>query len=202
MLTVTIDQSEGISGADIPEQAVKKMRTGSAALSLPSPACFSHFLLLNDFPPPSRSLEQARRPKKVVVIRTLLPSSLPRWPKAGFKMAFTAMGRRNSWVSDKTGRKKCKNTQTVLLDGCYLLFSDCLQEEKNLFISWNRAGKKAEVLKKVTTDVFAWMIKQMLNSAFVWCEELCRSRTLLSPSAIIFLSICIILHITSASSRE
>ena len=32
MLTVTIDQSEGISGADIPEQAVKKMRTGSAAL--------------------------------------------------------------------------------------------------------------------------------------------------------------------------
>ena len=62
MLTVTIDQSEGISGADIPEQAVKKMRTGSAALSLPclSPALarFSHFLLLNDFPPPSRSLEQ------------------------------------------------------------------------------------------------------------------------------------------------
>ena len=37
MLTVTIDQSEGISGADIPEHAVKKMRTGSAALSLPSP---------------------------------------------------------------------------------------------------------------------------------------------------------------------
>ena len=60
MLTVTIDQSEGISGADIPEKAVKKMRTGSAALSLPSPARFSHFLLLNDFPPPSRSLEQAR----------------------------------------------------------------------------------------------------------------------------------------------
>ena len=36
MLTVTIDQSEGISGADIPEQAVKKMRTGSTALSLSS----------------------------------------------------------------------------------------------------------------------------------------------------------------------
>ena len=40
MLTVTIDQSEGISGADIPEQAVKKKRTGSAALSLPSPRAF------------------------------------------------------------------------------------------------------------------------------------------------------------------
>ena len=44
-LTVTIDQSEGISGADIPEQAVKKMRTGSAALSLPSPRAFFAFLI-------------------------------------------------------------------------------------------------------------------------------------------------------------
>ena len=59
MLTVTTDQSEGISGADIPEQAVKKMRTGSAALSLSSPRAFFAFLLLNDFPPLSRSLEQA-----------------------------------------------------------------------------------------------------------------------------------------------
>ena len=56
MLTVTIDQSEGISGADIPEQAVKKMRTGSVALSLSSPRAF---FALNDFPPLSRSLEQA-----------------------------------------------------------------------------------------------------------------------------------------------
>ena len=45
MLTVTIDQSEGISGADIPEQAVKKMRTGSAALSLSSPRAFFAFLI-------------------------------------------------------------------------------------------------------------------------------------------------------------
>ena len=45
MLTVTIDQSEGISGADIPEQAVKKMRTGSAALSLPSPGAFFAFFI-------------------------------------------------------------------------------------------------------------------------------------------------------------
>ena len=44
MLTVTIDQSEGISGADIPEQAVKKMCTGSTALSLPSPQAFFAFL--------------------------------------------------------------------------------------------------------------------------------------------------------------
>ena len=45
MLTVTIDQSEGISGADIPEQAVKKMRTGSAVLSLPSTRTFFAFLI-------------------------------------------------------------------------------------------------------------------------------------------------------------
>ena len=44
MLTFTIDQSEGISGADIPEQAAKKMRTGSAAPSLPSSReFFSYF---------------------------------------------------------------------------------------------------------------------------------------------------------------
>ena len=59
MLTVTIDQSEGISGADIPEQAVKKMRTGSAALSLPSPRAFFAFLITERLSPLSRSLEQA-----------------------------------------------------------------------------------------------------------------------------------------------
>ena len=40
MLTATIDQSEGISVADILEQAIKKMRTGSAAPSLPRPCAF------------------------------------------------------------------------------------------------------------------------------------------------------------------
>ena len=59
MLSVTIDQSEGISGADIPEQAVKKMRTGSAALSLPSPRAFFAFLITERLSPLSRSLEQA-----------------------------------------------------------------------------------------------------------------------------------------------
>ena len=92
MLTVTTDQSEGISGADIPEQAVKKMLACVASVSnrviarklerkqkarkrllrwlkkcvqapppclSPTPARFSHFFLLNDFSPLSRSLEQA-----------------------------------------------------------------------------------------------------------------------------------------------
>ena len=74
MLTVTIDQSEGISGADIPEQAVKKMRTGSTALSLPSLRAFFTFLILNDFPPPSRSLEQASMiyKRKITMWRNVL----------------------------------------------------------------------------------------------------------------------------------
>ena len=74
MLNVIIDQSEGISGADIPEQAVKKMRTGSTALSLPSPARFSHFFLLNDFSPLSRSLEQATKWMDHGQIEWLIPN--------------------------------------------------------------------------------------------------------------------------------
>ena len=57
-LIVTIDQSEGISGADIPEQAVK-INAYRLRRRVPASARFLHFLLLNDFPPPSRSLEQA-----------------------------------------------------------------------------------------------------------------------------------------------
>ena len=36
--------SERLEQANIPEQAVKKMRTGSAALSLPSPRAFFAFI--------------------------------------------------------------------------------------------------------------------------------------------------------------
>ena len=47
MSAVKTDQSEGIPGAGIPEQAVKKMLTCSAALSLPSPFAFFRALFLN-----------------------------------------------------------------------------------------------------------------------------------------------------------
>ena len=51
MSAVKTDQSEGIPGAGIPGQAVKKMLTGSAALSLPSPfAFFRAFFLNSRFP--------------------------------------------------------------------------------------------------------------------------------------------------------
>ena len=67
MLTVTIDQSDGISGADIPEQAVKKMRTGSAALSLPSPRAFFAFLFTERL----RSLEHARQVMALITVMIL-----------------------------------------------------------------------------------------------------------------------------------
>ena len=56
MLTVTIDQSEGISGDDIPEQAVKKnVYRLRRPVSPQTPRVF-----LNDLSPLSLSLEQAR----------------------------------------------------------------------------------------------------------------------------------------------
>ena len=45
------------------------MRTGSAALSLPNPAHFSHFFLPNDFSPLSRSLEQAITDRTFITLR-------------------------------------------------------------------------------------------------------------------------------------
>ena len=42
-----------------PISGIEKSETVASCLS-PVPARFLHFLLLNDFPPPSRSLEQAR----------------------------------------------------------------------------------------------------------------------------------------------
>ena len=60
MSAVKSKQSEGIPGAGIPEQAVKKILTGSAALSLPSPfAFFSRSFSQFTLSPLSRNLEQA-----------------------------------------------------------------------------------------------------------------------------------------------
>ena len=51
MSAVKTDQSEGIPGAGIPEQAVKKMLTGSAVLSLPAPSLFfALFFSIHAFP--------------------------------------------------------------------------------------------------------------------------------------------------------
>ena len=61
MSAVKTDQSEGIPGAGIPEQAVKKMLTGSAALSLPSPFAFFRALFLNSrFPHYMNEVSQER----------------------------------------------------------------------------------------------------------------------------------------------
>lgn len=50
-----------------------------------------------------------------------------------------------------------------------------LQKKKNLFISWNRAEKQANVLKnKVVKNLEQkfWINSKTMNSAFVWCEVL------------------------------
>ena len=53
------------------------------------------------------------------------------------------MQRRNRLCLTKTKKeivrkgRKCKNTQKILLDGCYLLFEKCLQEKKKYpLIAW------------------------------------------------------------------
>ena len=62
MSPVKTDQSEGIPGAGILEQAIKEMLTGSAASSLSIPHAFrrTRFLILA-LSLLSRSLEQATR---------------------------------------------------------------------------------------------------------------------------------------------
>ena len=59
MSAVKTDQSVCTPGAGIPEQAVKKMLTGSAALSLPSPFAFFALFFSITLSPLSRSLKQA-----------------------------------------------------------------------------------------------------------------------------------------------
>ena len=63
----------------------------------------------------NQSRFQARKPS------CLFPSELN-------KMAFAAIRRRHFWL--KNERKKWKNTQNVLLEGCYLHFDEYLQDIK------------------------------------------------------------------------
>ena len=47
----------------------------------------------------------------------------------------------------KTERKICKNTQNILLDGCYQLFEDYLQENTSFYIL--KPGREiGQILKK------------------------------------------------------
>ena len=90
----------------------------------------------------------------------------------------------------KTDRKESKNW-------CYLLFLGVVNlgvieaNENPVFIPWNCAKKQIKVKMKVYEEVsllrcwkcFEWIIKQLLNSAFVGCKELCGSWRMLSTSA-------------------
>ena len=46
------------------------------------------------------------------------------------KMAITVIRRRKAEFLTKIERKKCNNTQNIVIDGCYLLFEEYLQEKK------------------------------------------------------------------------
>ena len=68
-----------------------------------------------------------------------------------------------------------------------------------VFVHW-----KLKLLNFLVDSVlitFEWIIKQLLNSAFIWCEDLCKSQRMLSTSAfdqprwMTSSLICTILHI-------
>ena len=69
------------------------------------------------------------------------------------KMEFTAIKDEVDEFLTKTERRKSKNTQNILLDGCYLLFEEYLHGKKHLFDILNCAEKEAKVLKKVYEEV-------------------------------------------------
>ena len=50
-------------------------------------------------------------------------------------------------ILTKSERKLCKNSQNILLDGCYLRFEEYLQENTS-FYTLKSAEKQANVLKK------------------------------------------------------
>ena len=57
------------------------------------------------------------------------------------KMEFTAIKDEVAEFLTKTERRKSKNTQNILLDGCYLLFEEYLHGKKHRFYILNCAEK-------------------------------------------------------------
>ena len=82
------------------------------------------------------------------------------------------------WLK-RNGRNARIRKAYCSMDVIYFFRSIC--KKKLVFISWNCAEKLAKVLKKVYEEVSllrTWkylelITKHLLNSAFVWCEELC-----------------------------
>ena len=53
-------------------------------------------------------------------------------------MAITVIRRRKAEFLTKIERNKCNNTQNIVIDGCYLLFEEYLQEKKRCIYILNR----------------------------------------------------------------
>ena len=86
----------------------------------------------------------------------------------------------------KTQRNECKNMQNRSFDGCYLRFEEYVKEKTFVYIlrpkpKFRKVYKKISLLR--TLKWFELIIKQLLNSAFLRCQELCRSRRMLSTPA-------------------
>ena len=103
------------------------------------------------------------------------------------KIAFTAIRKRNSWIS-KTERKKCKNTQNILLDGYYLLL-DYLVSAKKIG-SYSETVQPRNRPELSTQKSFAWIIKQWIRLSYD-----VKIRIVLISEARSLALICRILHI-------
>ena len=105
---------------------------------------------------------------------------------------------------NKTEQTKWQKRKNILLDGCYFIQGAGICKKKaTVYIlkTCREIGQSfEESVRGGKKKYFEWIIKQLLNSAFMWCEEFCRSRTdvihigmkhwwITSPL------ICIILHI-------
>ena len=112
MSAVKTDQSEDIPGAGIPEQAVKKMLTGSAALSLPSSFAFFRALFLN-----SRFPHYLGAPS--LYFRALfLNSRFPHYLGAWDRLAGTTIRVRKAKMETMSGFICSIQVQLSYLPGC------------------------------------------------------------------------------------
>ena len=104
-------------------------------------------------------------------------------------MAFTAIRRRNSWISGWNTRIR---KTYCSIDGCYLPFGGYQFKIKQFTVSilepcWEKGQSFEEGLrgsKQVKNFEMFWINNNKtiieFALAFVWCEELCRSRRMFS----------------------
>ena len=66
-------------------------------------------------------------------------------------MAITVIRRRKAEFLTKIERNKCNNTQNIVIDGCYLLFEEYLQEKKTIYLYPESVPRNAEEVSLLRT---------------------------------------------------